>query len=292
MSTHPVILDFDGSVLPVSAHETRLPFSSLQEKIRFACSGSALQRLGNDLEQLLPSRKACIFMGSGDFHHVSLPLIKLAARTTQVPWDLIILDNHPDNMRFPFGVHCGSWVSRATALTAIRHTHVLGITSTDIGGTHAWENRLLPLLRGRLTYWSVNRPAVWFKTLGLADRHRNFPDADALLDAFLPLLAASPGVYLSIDKDVLSPEDARTNWDQGVFKKRHLRAVVEACRSKLAGTDVTGEISLYAYKNPFKRLLSRLDGQHNPEPGQTDSWQRGHQNLNREILNWINSGSS
>lgn len=37
-------------------------------------------------------------------------------------------------------------------LAQISHVHVVGITSADIGRAHAWENRLGPLLRGRLSY--------------------------------------------------------------------------------------------------------------------------------------------
>lgn len=281
----PVVLDFDGSVLPVRGDEIRLSLGHWQEAVRFACSMNALQRLGEEIEPLLPERPGCCFLGSGDFHHLSLILL---ARLNG-PLDLVVLDNHPDNMRYPLGVHCGSWISRAVALPGVRTAHVLGITSTDISARHAWENRLLPLYRQKLSYWSVNRPASWFKLLGLGERHKNFSSADALINAFAPVLASMERVYLSMDKDVLSPQEARTNWDQGVFARRHVRAVAQGCSGKLTGADITGEVSEYAYKSPFKALLSRLDGQTPLPPERVASWQRDHQSLNKEFMDLLHS---
>lgn len=51
-------------------------------------------------------------------------------------------------------------------------------------------------------------------------------------------------VYLSLDKDVLSREYARTDWDQGTYSLPEVMALVrEACRSaRVLGADVCGEI--------------------------------------------------
>ena len=52
-------------------------------------------------------------------------------------------------------------------------------------------------------------------------------------------------VYLSIDKDVLCPDDARTNWDQGTMRLRELEEMVRgiAARCEILGIDVCGEKS-------------------------------------------------
>ena len=63
-----------------------------------------------------------VLLGSGDFHHLSLPLVELEARRQRSragSLRVVVLDNHPDNMRFPLGVHCGSWVGRAAALPGV-----------------------------------------------------------------------------------------------------------------------------------------------------------------------------
>ena len=89
--------------------------------------------------------------GSGDFHHVSAILLERLAIAT--PIDVVVLDNHPDNMRFPFGIHCGSWVRRVAALPQVRHVHVVGISSGDLRLVNAWAHYWAPLLAGKLTYW-------------------------------------------------------------------------------------------------------------------------------------------
>ncbi len=54
--------------------------------------------------------------------------------------------------------------------------------------------------------------------------------------------------YLSIDKDVFAPEVARTNWDQGRFRLAHASAVIDSLRGGLVGSDITGEVSHYRYR--------------------------------------------
>ena len=72
----PVILDFDGSVLPVAEGERRIPLGSWQEAIRFGCTRRAFSALEAHLEGVLPVDCGCAFMGSGDFHHLSWLLIE------------------------------------------------------------------------------------------------------------------------------------------------------------------------------------------------------------------------
>ena len=198
----PVVIDLDGSVQALP-RALVLPLEHWSEVLRFACSRGQLRRFARRLDALLPAGAATAFIGSGDFHHLSLPLIARAA-LQRGPLDVVVFDNHPDNMRFPFGVHCGSWVGDVAALPGVRHVHVVGITSSDIGAAHAWENRLHPLRHGRLTYWSIGVRTGWARALGLGAAFRNFADVPELLDAFRAEMARRDGpVYLSIDKDVL-----------------------------------------------------------------------------------------
>ena len=182
----PVILDFDGSVLPVAEGERRIPLGSWQEAIRFGCTRRAFSALEAHLEGVLPVDCGCAFMGSGDFHHVTLiPLRRLCRRLPPASLDVVVFDNHPDNMRYPFGIHCGSWVSHAALLPSVRRVHVIGITSGDIGLAHAWENRLTPFLRRKLTYWSVGTDAAWLRLIGRAECCRSFGSADELVRGLL-----------------------------------------------------------------------------------------------------------
>ncbi len=286
----PVILDFDASVLPLRAGEIRIPLGDWQEKIRFGCTARRYAELEAHLESTLPQKYGCVFTGSGDYHHLSLYLLRrLAHRERLAPasLDLVVCDNHPDNMRYPFGLHCGSWVRHAAKLACVRRIHVTGITSPDIGLARAWENYLSPFIRKKLFYWSVGRRANWLGLLGRSGHGRSFDSADALVAAFVPVLRESAAVYLSIDKDVFDPAVARTNWDQGVFAPRHVEAILRGCSRRPAGCDITGDVSAYAYAGRFKRLLSRLDGQAAPDAETSASWRLAQQKMNIRLLEFL-----
>ena len=288
----PVVLDLDGSVGPLPG-ELRLALASdWQEAVRFGCSLARLRHFAAELQSRLPvfTEHGTVFTGSGDFHHLSWPLIErcVAARryTSQHPLRVLVLDNHPDNMRFPLGVHCGSWVRRVAMLPQVSHVHVVGITSRDIGLGHAWENYLAPLRAGRLTYWSVGVKTGWARWLGLQQQFRCFPDADALTSAVSHMLSTnSQPTYLSIDKDVFDPSVVRTNWDQGVLQAPQVFAMMSALRGQLAGSDVTGDVSAYRYRTAWKRCLSAGDGQQTAEvDAALPDWQRTQATFNQALL--------
>ena len=278
----PVILDIDRSVGPL-ADRLVLPLEHWQESIRYGCSLATMRRFRTMLDQLLPAQYGTVFMGSGDFHHLSWPLIaRLQPRT---PFQVVVLDNHPDNMRFPFGVHCGSWVRKVAALPQVSHVHVVGITSSDIGGGHAWENYLLPLLRGKLTYWSMGVDAGWARRLGLASAFRDFDTPEALVDAFVESQRTQTAPsYLSIDKDAFAAEVADTNWDQGRLLTGHALALIDSLRHGLVGSDINGEVSLYHYQSWWKRKLSAIDEQPAIDAQELAGWQAQQHALNLQLL--------
>ena len=280
---HPVVLDLDGSIGPLD-HSIRIPLDDWADQLRFACSRGALRGFARELALKLPLDPGPVFMGSGDFHHLSLPLLERASARAPA-LDVVVFDNHPDNMRFPFGVHCGSWVRRALALPGVRHVHVVGITSTDIGLGHAWENYLRPLYAGRLHYWSTGVDVRWARWLGLAPAFHAFDHIDTLLQAFAAHMAGERlPIYLSIDKDVLSIEDARTNWDQGVMHEPQLIGAIQALRGRIVGCDITGDVSVAHYPQWWKRLLSSLDRQPAISAAEISDWQAGQQALNQRLL--------
>lgn len=288
--TFPLALDIDGSLsaLPV----TRIGLSHWQEAIRFGCSWPTWQRFQRDLEELLPESYGTVCMGSGDFHHLSQLLLQ-RLRPTQ-PVDVVVLDNHPDNMRFPFGIHCGSWVMHAARLPQVRCVHVLGITSSDVSWRHAWENHFRPLLRGKLRYWTIGVDTTWAQRMGLGKPFSAFDTAPALVDRFISAIPNNiPGpVYLSIDKDVFAPEVARTNWDQGVFGLADARRLIDGLAGRIIASDITGEISIHRYATPWKRWLSAMDQQPDISPNDLSRWQAQQIDVNRQLIDWIAAASS
>lgn len=277
----PVILDFDGTVTDIAANEWVVDLTDQQEAIRFGCSRQSFRALQNKVMAQLPEAYGCVFMGSGDYHHVTQMLLQQLPQAQDI--QLIVCDNHPDNMRYPFGIHCGSWVNWASRLPQVKQIHVIGICSGDIGLKHAWENNLSPFIRQKLHYWSIGVNANWLSVIGRGQYSHVFANADALMQAFLASMSDLP-VYLSIDKDVLSTEVVKTNWDQGQFMDTHLFDLIEACRGQLIGCDVTGDISEYQYQSLFKRLLSGLDGQNEISMAEVAEWQQAQNALNRRLL--------
>ena len=289
LANRPVVLEIDRSVGPLP-NRLVLPLEHWQESIRFGCSLATMRRFRTMLDELLPAEYGTVFLGSGDFHHLSWPLIARLPR--EQSFQVVVLDNHPDNMRFPFGVHCGSWVRKVALLPQVSHVHVLGITSADIGGGHAWENYLTPLLRGKLSYWSIGVDTGWSRRLGLSHAFRGFDTPDAMVDAFVDLQRTQTmPSYLSIDKDAFSPDVAHTNWDQGRLLTRHALSMIDNLRHGLVGSDINGEVSHYRYRSWWKRRLSAMDQQPEIDPSLLAEWQAQQHALNLQLLAAITAAS-
>ncbi|MEP7184791.1 MAG: arginase family protein [Rhodanobacter sp.] len=277
-----VVLDIDHSVGPLPQRLV-IPLQPWQESLRFGCSLGTLRRFRKVLEETLPPDHGTVMLGSGDFHHLSWTLIE-RVKSSQ-PFQVVVLDNHPDNMRYPFGVHCGSWVRRVARLPQVSHVHVVGIRSSDIGRGHAWENYLTPLRQGRLSYWSVGIDVSWARQLGLADAFHSFDDLPAMVRAFTLLQRNDPRpTYLSIDKDVFGEDIARTNWDQGEMTLDQALAIIDSLRGGLVGSDITGEISSYRYRSWWKRRLSAIDSQPAVSEQDLTRWWEQQHALNGQLL--------
>ncbi|MDA3914485.1 arginase family protein [Oleiagrimonas sp.] len=281
-----LVLDLDGSATGLDCEQV-LDLRKHEQALRFACSMRRLEDFARELEAELPPTYGTVLTGSGDFHHLSLPLIRAVA-ARRGPLEVVVLDNHPDNMRYPFGVHCGSWVRRVTELAGVRHVHVAGITSGDISLAHAWENQWRPLRTGRLTYWSTGVHTSWARRVGLGQAFRAFADMPALVQALGTHLAGSGlPVYLSIDKDVLSARDAHTNWDQGVMCTSQMLALIQAMHGRIVGSDITGDVSQVDYQQGWKRFLSALDRQPRIPEVELLRWQDEHRLLNQRLIHAI-----
>ncbi|OZB60392.1 MAG: hypothetical protein B7X39_07095 [Lysobacterales bacterium 14-68-21] len=287
----PVVLDIDHSVGPLPQRLV-IPLEHWQEALRFGCSLRIMERFRRVLDDTLPAAYDTVLLGSGDFHHLTWPLVERVRAAA--PFQVVVLDNHPDNMRYPFGVHCGSWVRRVAMLPTVSHVHVVGIGSSDIGAGHAWENYRTPLREGRLSYWSIGVDVDWASRAGLAHAFRAFDDADALVQAFVGEQRAAPQpTYLSIDKDVFAANVARTNWDQGQFQLSHAIGVIDSLRSGgLVGSDITGEISAYRYKSWWKRRLAAIDDQPDVDARELAGWQAQQHALNEQLLLAIQAAST
>ena len=280
-----LILDLDGSVKPMPGAET-LPLRGWEEAIRFGCRQAQLDALEREIESSLAPHPAVTFMGSGDFHHLSYLLIR-RLKSLGTGMQVVVFDNHPDNMRYPFGIHCGSWVRHVSKLPFVKRVLVAGITSTDVEAGRLWENYLSPLYAGKVAYFCVNRNLSGLRRIGVR-QCRSFSSTGDMMTALAGELAAVPDpVYLSIDKDVLAADEVRTNWDQGVMRVDELFGAIRSLEGRIVAGDVVGDVSAYRYRSGFKRFLSGLDSQPAIPADELARWQAEHQPVNLELMSLL-----
>jgi hypothetical protein len=261
------ILDLDGSLtqqsrLLVGSSAEVVPLQDWGPRLRMACSFGRFRRFERLLGRCLPPERepTITFCGSGDFHHVSLALV----RRLREPFNLLVLDKHPDWMRaIPF-LHCGTWLRHAACLPLLRRVYHVG---GDLDFDNAWR-WLAPsdeLRRGKITVI----PAVRHLTRGLWRHVRNVPLRDGegsvtperiarLLRPFVPALARWP-LYVSLDKDAMTSDEAVVNWDSGHLRMAEVSAVlgafIGAARGNVIGMDVVGDWSPVRLGGTFRRLL-------------------------------------
>ena len=241
------VLDLDGGLadqtgLPV---EEVVPGGAWGPRVRLACDWPTFAGFRRFVADRLPAGPAVTLYGSGDFHHVTLALLGRIAG----PFNLLVLDNHPDWMRGIPPLHCGTWLRHALRLPNLRRVF-------HCGGTQDFDNgyrRLAPwpdLRRGRVALFPA-APFARGDWTGVPVRPLPNPAADplGLEQAVAPYqgeLADVP-LYISIDKDVLVPADAATNWDAGRWGLADATAVVRQFRAaaggRLAGADLLGDWS-------------------------------------------------
>ncbi len=208
------------------------------------------------------------FYGSGDYHHLATMLMA----TTVEPFTVIHFDNHPDWVRVPATHNCGGWLNRALELPQVERIVTLGLCSEDLVHPQFKTGNLAALASGRLEIhaWRAQPSRVWGR-IGDGPGHRQRGRylvwnclADQEWATFLEVLVArlpTEAVWVTIDKDVLRPADASTNWDQGEMPLDALLAALErlAVSRRIVGVDVCGEYSAPRFLDPLKRIAAWFD---------------------------------
>jgi hypothetical protein len=263
------ILDLDGglTVQPALRRQRAeiVPCQGWGPRVRLGCSfgrfrrfsGSLAARLGGDGDV----EPKLTFIGSGDFHHVSLALIR---RITE-PFNLLVIDNHPDWMRCIPVLHCGTWLWHALHMPNVRRIyHVGGDVDFDNGFRYlapwsALKSGRVTVFPGVRSYRTRRWRAVPHEPLRLPGEERLSPERlDELLRPHQKALAQRP-LYVSLDKDAMVTADAVVNWDSGHLRLSEVRdvltAFVRAAGGCLAGMDVVGDWSPVAVRGWFRRWL-------------------------------------
>lgn len=270
------ILDFDASVIKQHSLLARYPHQvidlrDLAPQARLWMNGRVRSAI---LGRLGQTRRDCVtFLGSGDFHHISLLLLE----QFQEPISLINFDFHPDWDILPPRLACGAWLTQALKMKNILKFVLLGVSSGDISWPGIQSANLASLKDSRVEiYPYAHQPSqVFFRRV---PRNISLKAKGSFLrskiyweelrsknpeDFFRSLIKRLPvkKVYLSIDKDCLKNESALTNWEEGKLSLDELILILRLIRDNLeiAGLDITGDYSRISVSGRLKNLLSRFD---------------------------------
>jgi hypothetical protein len=274
-----LVFDLDGSVVRQPAlaklldagEATLVRAQDLAHKLRIVANKAAWSALGARLDEVDINKNdepCLIFYGSGDFHH----LCSLFLSRLNDPVTVVHFDNHPDWTNFPATDNCGGWVSRALALRQVARIVTIGPSSTDFVHPQLKFANLRAIREGRLEVhpWNAAPSILWGNPIsspgcrsedGKLIWHNlaieSWPHFIGDLDARLP----DTPLWISLDKDVLSPEEATTNWDQGFVKLDEILEAIAilARRREIRGIDVCGDYSQPQFRGLFRFVLSLFD---------------------------------
>ena len=213
------------------------------------------------------------FFGSGDFHHITNLLLRIIIEKQHDLVTVIHFDNHPDWVKFSNGIHCGSWVTRTLDEEKIDKVITIGVNSKDLNFPEFKGANLKALRDGKIILYPYNRkPSFVFGNYKGGENYEqkncriywknimNITPADLLLSINKQIKTSK--IYISIDKDVLSFNDAVTNWDQGHVKLEYIIETIKLLKKKynIIGADITGDYSIPKYTGSlYTQIIKRVE---------------------------------
>lgn len=182
------------------------------------CDGDAMETLRQKLEEF--DADGIHFIDSGNYHYMS----RIWLEKLNTPFRLVVFDNHTDMQPPAFGglLSCGGWVAASLEeLPLLKEVLLVGPDQEAFDQTE-------PVLREKVRF--LSREKLGEMTL------------EEKVSFFEELTAELP-TYLSVDKDVLCPEEASTTWSQGEMTLEELCEFLKILLEKqdILGMDVCGE---------------------------------------------------
>jgi arginase family enzyme len=263
------VVDLDGSIVVQSTllerHTPALAdLRAWGPRLRLGCRWGVFERFAETLDRALEvggHKPHITFCGSGDFHHVSLALL----RRLKQPANLLVIDNHPDWMRGVPILHCGTWLYHAARLPHVKHVfHVGG--DVDFDNHYRWLAPWRMLEEGKIAVFPGVRRfrrGPWRRIAHESVRPRRDTTATpcriaGLVETYSSELRQHP-LYISLDKDVMRPHEAPSNWDSGHLTlpevEQILAAFLAASGNRLVGMDIVGDWSPVETRGILRRVL-------------------------------------
>ncbi len=165
------------------------------------------------------------FFDNGNYHYMS----KIWTDMVQEPFSLVIFDHHPDMQEPRFGniLSCGGWVKKTLEENKfIDNVVIIGVA-----------DHLVDEIRAELSQAGdaeILDKVTFIRESELSSSSHPIPQRR---------IAPTSLLYISIDKDALSPAYAATNWDQGSLDVVTLKEIITglATNHKITGVDICGE---------------------------------------------------
>jgi hypothetical protein len=267
------VIDLDGSI---TAQERVLrmfrpdvyDLRTWGPRLRLGCRWNRFFRLERRLDRLFgPDEQLdpwISLLGSGDFHHVTLALL----RRVRHPFNLLVLDKHPNWMGGLPMLHCGTWLRHAARLPNVRRIFHLG-GHANLDNACRWLAPRAALESAKiiaLPAFRVLERGFW-RTLPHRSLRRHF-DApvdherlEELLWPHLDELDKMP-LYVSLDKSVMWMPESVANGDSGFLDLTEVQEILQffmkAAGNDVLGIDIVGDWSPVRTQGIVRYLLHRV----------------------------------
>ncbi len=194
------------------------------------CDDEAQAILGQQIESVGNNTIGIHFFDNGNYHYMS----KLWTDCVQEPFDLVVFDHHPDMQppRFEGILSCGGWIKEVLDHNKfVQNVTVIGVA-----------DHLVEEIREDLTQANAAEILNRVTFIRESELKKHPENLSSLVCSELASVLSS-NIYLSIDKDALSTQEAATNWDQGSLTFGQLAKTLKvlAENRKILGIDICGE---------------------------------------------------
>ena len=185
------------------------------EGVNGYCDENAGKAIRERISRLSPC--GLHFIDAGNYHYVS----KFWTDRIREDFVLVLFDHHTDMQPSRFGelLSCGSWVKDVMDENPFVRKVVI------IGADEHYLANIEEAYRDRLVCFTTDSPGMEKNWRTFAQMHVQLP------------------VFISIDKDVLSPKEEITDWDQGNMSLAMLEGILRILirRHRIIGIDICGE---------------------------------------------------
>lgn len=183
------------------------------------------------------------FFDNGNYHYMS----KIWTDMVQEPFSLVVFDHHPDMQAPRFGniLSCGGWVKKVLDENQfINNVVIIGVADHLVDEIRAELSQAGDAsILDKVTFIKESEVRETGTPSSFSRTSTSFSRMRESLRSPTESGMTEGRIYISIDKDALSPTYAATNWDQGSLDVAALKEIIAclATSHKIIGVDICGE---------------------------------------------------